>query len=466
MSEGEKDSANLPPGEVLETREEAHDRYRAEALKELEESRPRPAVQASYQSATHALIGAPALSPDSLVCRNCNQVLDKSMKGHKRVNLKSGPVYTCCKCNSKNVILHNQFGQWPIEEFKQFTVEQQQAFYANTENDKWSLKSHLADAMTKKLMEQKTSALSGEFLPLAVWATRGWDPQQIVDGAEKDDVEWHAQAGWTYRVKIHMTDERKIETECREQVMSMMRRYQPKALADRDEAERDETKLHKRDSSRSASSSSAKSTSSCTSSSSGKRSKKQKRKHKKEKKETNKKKEQKHKKDKKERKPKKDKKAKLPSESDSESSTTKEIRKKRAEKEAKKRLRETEKEEAARKREEERAKRKAEAEAEAKKKKETKENESFCAKALARIVPVLSKLELSTSSPNISKIPAHVKGDATSSQKVLTKMQTEAKSKLDGSSATSFSSEDIDAALQKALDAYTALKAQLNSIKK
>ena len=79
---------------------------------------------------------------------------------------------------------------------------------------------------------------------------------------------------------------------------------------------------------------------------------------------------------------------------------------------------------------------------------------------------MLSKLELSTSSPNISKIPAHVKGDATSSQKVLTKMQTEAKSKLDGSSATSFSSEDIDAALQKALDAYTALKAQLNSIKK
>ena len=59
-----------------------------------------------------------------------------------------------------------------------------------------------------------------------------------------------------------------------------------------------------------------------------------------------------------------------------------------------------------------------------------------------------------------------MKGDATSSQKVLTKMQTEAKSKLDGSSATSFSSEDMNDALQKSLDAYTAVKAQLNSIKK
>ena len=71
------------------------------------------------------------------------------------------------------MILHNQFGQWPIEEFKHVTVEQQQSFYASTENDKWSLKSHLADAMTKKLMEQKTSALSGEFLPLSVWEKKG-----------------------------------------------------------------------------------------------------------------------------------------------------------------------------------------------------------------------------------------------------------------------------------------------------
>ena len=79
--------------------------------------------------------------------------------------------------------------------------------------------------MTKKLMEQKTSAPSGEFLPLAVWAQKGWDPQQVKCGAEKDDVERHAPVGWTYRVKIHQTDERKIETECREQVMSVLKRY-------------------------------------------------------------------------------------------------------------------------------------------------------------------------------------------------------------------------------------------------
>ena len=59
-----------------------------------------------------------------------------------------------------------------------------------------------------------------------------------------------------------------------------------------------------------------------------------------------------------------------------------------------------------------------------------------------------------------------MKGDATSSQKVLTKMQTEAKSKLDGSSATCFSSEDLDDALQKASDANNALKDMLKSIKK
>ena len=111
-------------------------------------------------------------------------------------------------------------------------------------------------------------------------------------------------------------------------------------------------------------------------------------------------------------------------------------------------------------------KRRAEAAAEAKKKKATKDNESFCSKALARIAPVLSKLELSTTSSNFSQVPAHVKGDATSSRKVLTKMQTEATSKLDGSSATYFSSEDLDDALQKGSDAYIALKDMLKSIKK
>ena len=79
---------------------------------------------------------------------------------------------------------------------------------------------------------------------------------------------------------------------------------------------------------------------------------------------------------------------------------------------------------------------------------------------------MLSKLDLSTPSSNFSQVPAHVKGDANSSQKVLTKMQTEAKSKLDGSSATSFSSEDLDDALQKASDAYNALKDMLKSINK
>ena len=63
-SEGEKDIANLPPASL---------------------SVPRPAPVS-----THALIGAPALSPDSSVCRNCNQVFDKSMKGHQRIDLKGG----------------------------------------------------------------------------------------------------------------------------------------------------------------------------------------------------------------------------------------------------------------------------------------------------------------------------------------------------------------------------------------
>ncbi len=136
---------------------------------------------------------------------------------------------------------------------------------------------------------------------------------------------------------------------------------------------------------------------------------------------------------------------------------------KREEERMKRKAEAAEKEEAAHKREEERMKRKAEAEAEAKKTKQTKVNQSFCAKALARIAPVLSKLELSTSASNFSQVPAHVKGDAFSSKNGLTKMQIYAISKFDGSSATYFSSEDLDDALQKA---RKALKDMMKSMKK
>ena len=85
---------------------------------------------------------------------------------------------------------------------------------------------------------------------------------------------------------------------------------------------------------------------------------------------------------------------------------------------------------------------------------------------VARIAPVLSKLELSTSSPQFNQVPTPVKGDATKCQKALTKLQAEAKSKSDGSSAPNFSIEDLDDVLQRASDAYTSIKDMLKSIKK
>ena len=48
----------------------------------------------------------------------------------------------------------------------------------------------------------------------------------------------------------------------------------------------------------------------------------------------------------------------------------------------------------------------------------------------------------------------------------MAKLQAEAKSKPDGSSAPYLAIEELDDALQKASDAYTALQDMLESIKK
>ena len=76
--------------------------------------------------------------------------------------------------------------------------------------------------MSKKMVETKKSMLRGEFLPLSVWKARGWDSNMIKNNATDSDFEEHPKHGPMYRVKVHTTEEGKLEEQCREQVLALM----------------------------------------------------------------------------------------------------------------------------------------------------------------------------------------------------------------------------------------------------
>ena len=174
-----------------------------------------------------ASVGAPP--PEdidlSLLCGDCGHPL-KTLKGTRflRKQPDGGKVYQCGGCNNKCTGLRRTFGTWPIEEFKGLDDEEKASFMGLASNKCKDLENELSNMLTKKFIETHKSSLKGQFLPLQVWATMGWDAQRIKDTADPEDIE-ETKLGPTYRVKIHETEEAKLEEKCRGEVMNLLNKY-------------------------------------------------------------------------------------------------------------------------------------------------------------------------------------------------------------------------------------------------
>jgi len=174
-----------------------------------------------------ASVGAPP--PEdidlSLLCGDCGHPL-KTLKGTRflRKQPDGGKVYQCGSCNNKCTGLRRTFGTWPIEEFKGLDDEEKASFMGLASNKSKDLENELSNMLTKKFIESHKSSLKGQFLPLQVWATMGWDAQRIKETADPEDIE-DTKLGPTYRVKIHETEEAKLEEKCRGEVMNLLNKY-------------------------------------------------------------------------------------------------------------------------------------------------------------------------------------------------------------------------------------------------
>jgi hypothetical protein len=101
------------------------------------------------------------------------------------------------------VQLFRGFGTWPTFEFKGIPEEEQQAFMRSLTTTSGPIA-----VMKAKEMLQKHEAhesfyeFGGEFLPLSVWASRGFDTKAVQEKSAPEDKSTHLVLGEVYRVKI------------------------------------------------------------------------------------------------------------------------------------------------------------------------------------------------------------------------------------------------------------------------
>ena len=167
---------------------------------EAETATPPPLPKSWDQpSAVSKLPAAPVCTEGAEVwvcCSKCRRpVTDSSM-----LNKTSGSTVTCNLCNTKRSTMSQMFGKWPIDEFVELPPEAQTEFWVAEAKGKKALQEQLAIKLTENREIVTKAGAKGEYLPLSVYAARGFNVDDIVNKCT--DVQEHEVLGKTYCVHI------------------------------------------------------------------------------------------------------------------------------------------------------------------------------------------------------------------------------------------------------------------------
>ena len=91
------------------------------------------------------------------------------------------------------------FGTWPIPEFKKLSEQTQLDFFKNSDSSVKHLKNSVEQLLVQQLIEKRTMSEQGPYLPLTVWAAKGYDTEAI---ESKAPMLLHKVLGPTYQVEI------------------------------------------------------------------------------------------------------------------------------------------------------------------------------------------------------------------------------------------------------------------------
>ena len=94
------------------------------------------------------------------------------------------------------------YGHWPVAEFEGISEAAKRDFYKSVGTGMDDLRAKSADLLTTVRTERHTASEGGEFLPLSVWKSKGYNTEAIERNTEPHNVQDHPVLGKVFRVVI------------------------------------------------------------------------------------------------------------------------------------------------------------------------------------------------------------------------------------------------------------------------
>ena len=160
----------------------------------------------------------PGADATPCVRRSCAQCA-LPVRAEVVAQIRSGNTLKCNSCNSKNVILHRMFGQWPIDGSKELDETERQTFWRESVPKKEHLFKNMTDVLTKKIVEAQQKSKGGAYLPLTVYAMQGFNVDDI--SARCTDTCEDPVLGTCYKVDIMRVDGWSLEMRVRTKLLKL-----------------------------------------------------------------------------------------------------------------------------------------------------------------------------------------------------------------------------------------------------
>jgi len=159
-------------------------------------------------------------SISKVTCWRCGNEVDKVKARHK---YKGTDKWQCNVCNTRLTQLGRLHGTWPPKEFESLDDETKTNFYARIGKTHGSLAmcKVTKDFLSNYSKKERVFHDGGEFLPLSVWSTRGFDVENIRSKSAPQDIAQHPVLGAVYRVAIvSVGTERRDGQEFKEKIVA------------------------------------------------------------------------------------------------------------------------------------------------------------------------------------------------------------------------------------------------------
>jgi len=143
--------------------------------------------------------------------QRCPRCLCAVELDQRRITNKGSGHWICKACSNRSGSLYKLYGKWPPPTFKALGAKEQQAFDHEIRdmNDAKVLKMKTDEFLDIADVKHNSVAHKGDYLPLGVYATMGYDVAAIA--AKCDDFQEDPILGRVYRVQV--TEKKQIHLE-------------------------------------------------------------------------------------------------------------------------------------------------------------------------------------------------------------------------------------------------------------